>query len=218
MELNPANIERITAAATIPFSAVATYGAVYVWRWRKLQPLKAALWAGMFASLMVACDLAIAVHGFQLEPEVLKLLQSGIEAALVLTAACFAAAAMYDLGGTGTTRRGAPVLLALAGGVLLCVALGSQSVLPVTLYESAAMLFCLVVYALLAVRRQFRGAGWMIAGVGLMILPAVLTATPAITFTLILPFNHSGVFNPVQMPGLICLLIGLRRSFGNLQT
>ena len=76
------------------------------------------------------------------------------------------------------------------------------------------MLFCLAVYLTLAVQGRLAGVGWMIAGVAITIFAAVLQATRAVTFTLVVPFDCNGVFHLVQLPGLLCLLIGVRRGLG----
>jgi hypothetical protein len=41
-------------------------------------------------------------------------------------------------------------------------------------------------------------------------LPLVLTSLAAAVLRLGVTFDHNGVFHPVQLPGLLCLLAGLQ--------
>lgn len=232
MPLNPLTVEQVTALTNIPLGLIAMFATIRLWNWRRLQPLKATIWAGMFGCLMVASDLAIFVHGFELEPETSKLIWHVIKAALALTVACFVAGAVFDRWGADTTWRVAPGLLALSAGFFSYATFASKTFLPFIVYESVAMLFCLAVYLTLvpwervgasamsgpaqcsptgrAGQRRLPGAAWMVAGVGITILAAVLQATRAVTFTLVVPFDHNGVFHLVQLPGLLCLVTGLK--------
>jgi hypothetical protein len=169
----------------------------------------------MFGSLMVACDLGIVAHGFELAPETSKLIWRIINAALALTVTCFAAGAALDGWGTPAARRMLPGLLGLGAAFFFYATFGSETFLPFILYEGAAMLFCLAVYATRAAQTRLAGAAWMTAGVAITMLAAVLQATGAVTFVLVVPFDHNGVFHLVQLPGLLCLLIGLRRGLAN---
>jgi hypothetical protein len=212
MPLNTLTVEQVTAITNIPLGAIATVAAVCLWNWRRSQPLKALLWAGMFASLMVASDLAMYVHGFKLEPATSKLLWHAIKAALGLTVACFAAGAVFDRWGADATRRVAPGLLALSAGFFAYATFVSQTFRPFIVYEGVAMLFCLSVYLTLTVQRRLAGAAWMVAGVGITLLAAALQTMPAVVLRLGATFDHNGVFHLVQLPGLLCLLAGLRIS------
>ncbi len=210
MPLNPSAVEQVTAVTNIPLGFIATVAAACLWNWRRTQPLKAMLWAGMFASLIIASDLAAYVHGFELEPETSKLLWHAIKAALALTVACFAAGAVFDRWGADATRRVAPGLLVASAGFYAYATVVSSSFLPFILYESLAMLFCLSTYVTLTVQRRLPGAGWMVAGVGITLLAAALQTMPTLVFRLGVTFDHNGIFHLVQLPGLICLLVGLR--------
>jgi hypothetical protein len=214
MPLNPVTVEQVTALTNIPLGLIAMFATIRLWNWRPLQPLKATIWAGMFGCLMVASDLAIFVHGFELEPETSKLIWHVIKAALALTVACFVAGAVFDRWGADTTWRVAPGLLALSAGFFSYATFVSKTFLPFIVYESVAMLFCLAVFLSLAVQRRLPGAGWMVAGVAITILAAVLQAMPRVEFQLGVTFDHNGVFHLVQLPGLLCLLRGVLVGLG----
>jgi len=46
------------------------------------------------------------------------------------------------------------------------------------------------------------------------ILAAALGAMPAAAFRLGVTFDHNGVFHLVQLPGLLCLLLGVQIGLG----
>jgi len=213
MQLNSIPTELAIALTNVPLGLVALFGMLWVWCQRALNPLKAAIWAFMFGCLAIGSDLAIFVHGFELEPETSKLLWRVIYAALTLTVACFAAGAVFDRWGTAATWRTVPGLLIVGAAFFYVANFRSHNFLPFIIYETAAMLLSLAVYARLAVKRQLGGAGWMAAGILITIAAAAFQATRIVSFTLVMPFNHNAVYHLVQLPGLLCLIIGLRRSF-----
>lgn len=213
--MQPSSIptELTIALTNISLGLVAVFGAFQVWRRRILNPLKATLWTVMFGSLTIASGFAVVVHGFELEPETSKLLWRVIYAALSLTVTCFAAGAVMDRWGAAVTWRTMPGLLILGAAFFYVANFRSQNFLPFILYETAAMLLSLAVYVRLAVRRQLHGAAWMAAGILITIVAAALQATRVVTFTLVVPFNHNAVYHLVQLPGLLCLITGLRQGF-----
>ncbi len=109
-------------------------------------------------------------------------------------------------------RRLLPFLLVVGAGFFYYANFCASSFLPFIIYEGAAMLFSLAVYATLTARGRLPGAAWIAAGVSFTILAAVLQATRWVTFTIIVPFDHNGVFHLVQLPGLFCLFIGVQKG------
>jgi hypothetical protein len=217
MQTNPNPAEVGTALTNIPLGLVALIAVLWLWRQRALNPLKAWLWAVMFGSLVIASDLAVFVHGFELEPETSKLLWRVIYAALTLTVSGFAAGAVLDRWGPDATRRTVPGLLVLGAAFFYFANFRSYNFLPFIVYETGAMLLALAIYVGLAVRRQLPGAVWMAAGILITLLAAAFQATRVVSFTLVVPFNHNAVFHLVQLPGLLCLLMGLRSSLAGSQ-
>jgi hypothetical protein len=88
----------------------------------------------------------------------------------------------------------------------------SGAFLVFVLYELAAMLFALSVYGYLAAKGTTGGMGLMALGVALSIIAAVIQATRFVSFTLIWPFDHNGVFHLVQLVALVALAAGIRSS------
>lgn len=212
MQLNPSAIEQVTAATNIPLAAAALIAVVFLWRWRSANSLKTRLWIGVFGSLTIAACLGVVVHGLALNSEANELLWHPLNAALALAVACFAAGAVLDQWGTRAARWTLPGWLSLSAGFLLYTTFLAESFLPFVIFEGAVMVFCLGVYTTLAFQGRLAGAAWMLGGVAITILAAVFQATRLGTFTLFVEFNHNGVFHLIQLPGLICLLIGLRQG------
>jgi len=213
MPLNPSAIELATAATNLPLAIVCLTAVSCLFRRRPAHPVRAWLWSGMFGGLAIATGVGIFAHGLALDAAARKLIWHPINAALGLTVACFVAGAVLDRWGPAAAGRTLGVMLLLSVGFFSYVTLWSHSFLPFVLYEGMAMLFCLVVYLTLAGQRLLVGAGWMVAGVGITILAAVLQATP-VTFRLGMTFDHNGIFHLVQLPGLLCLLTGVQKGLG----
>jgi hypothetical protein len=198
----------------LPLVLISLAAVACLWRRRRAHPLRVWLWIGMFGGLAIASAVAVFAHGLALDPAARRLLWYPIRGALGLAVACFTAGAVLDRWGPGATVRALPVLLLLSAGFFGYASLVASSFLPFILYEGLAMLFCLTVYLTLAVQRRLAGAGWMVAGVGITILAAVLQAMPPVVLRLGVTFDHNGVFHLVQLPGLLCLLSGLQIGLG----
>ena len=168
----------------------------------------------MFGGLAVASTVGIFAHGLALDTATRKLLWHAINGALSLTVACFVAGAVLDRWGPGAAVRALPGLLLLSAGFFGYASFIASSFLPFIVYEGAAMLFCFAVYLAITIQRRLAGAEWMVAGVGINILAALLQAMPAATFRLGVTFDHNGVFHLVQLPGLLCLLTGVKKGLG----
>lgn len=214
MQPNPSTVEQVTALTNLPLVLTSLAAVVCLWRRRQAHPLRAWLWIGMFGGLAIASGVGVFAHGLALDTAARKLLWHPIKGALSLAVACFAAGAVLDRLGPGAAGRALPVLLLLSAGFFGYASFVASSFLPFILYEGLAMLFCLTVYLTLTAQRRLAGAGWMVAGVGITILAAVLQAMPAVALRLGATFDHNGVFHLVQLPGLLCLLIGLQIGLG----
>ena len=214
MQLNPSTVERITAVTNLPLVLISLVAVARLWRQRPAHPLRAWLWIGVFGGLALASGAGVLAHGLALDAAAKRLAWHPINAALSLTVACFVAGAVLDRWGRGAAGRALPVLVLLSAGFFGYATFRADSFLPFIVYEGIAMLFCLAVYLTLAVQRHLAGAGWMVAGVGITILAAVLQALPGVTIRLGVTLDHNGVFHLVQLPALLCLLTGVQFGLG----
>jgi hypothetical protein len=214
MQLNPSTLEQVTAITNLPLVLASLAAVACLWRRRQAHPLRAWLWIGVFGGLAIASGVAVFAHGLALDTAARKLLWHPIKGALGLAVAWFAAGAVLDRWGPRAAGRALPALLLLSAGFFGYASFVASTFLPFILYEGLAMLFCLAVYLTLCVQNRLAGAGWMVAGVGITILAAVLQAMPAVVLRLGVTFDHNGVFHLVQLPGLLCLLTGLKIGLG----
>ena len=215
MQLNPSTVEQVTAATNLPLAIVSLAAMTSLYLRRHAHPLRAWLWIGMFGGLAIATGLGVFAHGLALDPAGLKAIWRPINAALGFSVACFTAGAVLDRWAPRTARRALPGLLLVSTGFFGYATFVASSFLPFILYEGLAMLFCLAVYLTLWPQRLLAGAGWMVLGVGMTILAAVLQAMPAMAFRCGVTFDHNGVFHLVQLPGLLCLLTGVQIGLGH---
>ena len=131
---------------------------------------------------------------------------------LGLTVALFVVGAIYDWRGLSAAKRSMPFMIALAVIFFGVTQVISGAFLVFVLYEAVAMLFAFGLYAYLAAKTSSRAMTVMLIGVGLNVVAAAIQATQAVSFTLVWPFDHNGVFHLVQMVALLVLCAGLRMS------
>jgi hypothetical protein len=210
MQLNPSIIEQVTAVTNVPLALISLAAVARLWRRRLTNPIRTCPWIGVFGGLAIGSGVGVFAHGLDLAPTAERLLWHPINGALSLAVACFAAGAVLDRWGPRPAGRALPLLLLSSAAFFGYASFFATSFLPFVLYEGVAMLFSLVIYLTLTIQRSLAGAGWMVAGIGITILAAVLQATPAVVLQIGVTFDHNGVFHLMQLPGLLCLLTGLQ--------
>jgi hypothetical protein len=124
----------------------------------------------------------------------------------------FVVGAVFDLKGENTARALLVPMLVLALGFFTVTQVGSDSFRIFVVYEALAMFGALGIYLLLAQQRRLAGAGTVAAGIFLNIVAAAIQSTGTISVTIIVPFDHNGVFHLVQIVALVVLTRGLARG------
>lgn len=209
MRLTPSPTERTTAATDLILCAQGLLHAADLLRGPG-DPWRGRVWAGAFAGLGVAGALGAVAHGLELGEAPLRRTWRGIYLALGLTVACFAAGAVGDAWGRPAGRRAVPALGAAALGFFALSQRLRGGFLVFIVYEAAALLFALGVYARLAQGGRLAGAHLVAAGT-LVSLIAAAVQTSRLRVTLLgLPLDNNGLFHLVQMAGLPILAAGLR--------
>jgi hypothetical protein len=209
MQLNSSPTELVTAVTNLPLAVAALIAVNRLWQVRLTQPRRAWLWMGMFSGLAIATGVGIFAHGLALETAARKLIWRPINAALGVTVACFVAGAVLDRWSPSAASRTLRWMLLVSTGFLAYATFYAKSFLPFILYETTAMLFCLGVYLSLAGTHRLAGAGWIAAGVAITIVAASLQAT-SMTIQVGVNIDHNGMFHLIQLPGLLCLLFGVK--------
>lgn len=212
MQFNPSPTELTTAATDVAIGVMSIAAIGYLWQFAEYDGWKVALWCWVLGVLAAAALLGAVAHGFSWSTRAWKLLWKPLLLFLGVTVSLFVVGAAYDWGGLTVARRALPVLLALAVVFFAVTQLVSGAFLVFVVYEIVAMLFALGVYGYLSMNGTGAGMGLMAFGVALNIAAAVIQATRTVSFTLIWPFDHNGVFHIVQMVALVVLVAGLRVS------
>jgi hypothetical protein len=212
MQLNPAPTELTTAATDVALGVLAVICAAYLWRLSEYDSWKVGLWCWVFGILAAAALLGAVAHGFVWTTRVWNLLWLPLFLLLGLAVALFVVAAIYDWRGLAAARMSLPIVVLLAVVFYAATRVAADAFWVFVLYEVVAMLFALTVYGYLTASSANSGMGLMTLGVALSIAAAVIQATRAVSFTLILPFDHNGVFHLVQIVGLVVLTAGVRSS------
>jgi hypothetical protein len=212
MQFNPAQTELTTAATDVALGLLALACVVYLLRFSELAGWKVGLWCWVFGLLAAAALLGAVAHGFVWSTTVWNLLWIPLFLLLGLTVALFVVGAIYDWRGFVPARSSLPILVLLALLFFGVTRFAPGAFLIFVLYEVVAMLFALGVYGMLAVTARSGGMGLMAFGIALNIVAAAIQATRTVSFTLLWPFDHNGVFHLVQMVALVVLTAGIKSS------
>ena len=210
MDWNPVVTELTTGATDAVLGLEALIGAALLLRARGTDRFKLRLWLGILALLFVASALGAVAHGLDLGEGLRELLWQPLFLALGLMLGLIAVAAVHDRWGPGASRRALPVALVAALAFYGITLLAGGAFLVFVAYEACAMGLALVVYLQLA-RRGHPGSGLVTAGILVTLVAAIVQQT-SWTVTLLWPFDHNGIFHLIQMPGLLLMVLGVRRS------
>lgn len=199
-----------TTAATDLLIAVLGIIALQLLRSGGPRGLRGQLWRGVIGLLAVTALLGAIAHGLVLSEALFAFTWNATYLGLSLLVAAFLLAAWRDLAGDAPARRGLPVVAIVALCAWGYFLIDPDNFLPFVIYEATAMLLALAGYLWLTRQGTLRGAGWIAASIAVNMVAAAIQASGAVSFTLIWPFDHNGVFHLVQILGLALLVHGLR--------
>ena len=201
--------EQTTAATDLVLALLAV---IAWWILRRDGPegLRGLLWRSVFVLLAITALLGAIAHGVVLTDIAFVNIWRATYLGLSLLVAAFFLAALRDVAGDTAARRGWLVVTLVALAAWMVFLVDPDNFLPFVIYESVAMLLALTGYLWLSWRGTLAGAGWVTAAIGVNIAAAAIQASGTISFTLIWPFDHNGVFHLVQMLGIPLLVQGLR--------
>jgi hypothetical protein len=169
----------------------------------RLQPWKLAFWLFAAAALLGAI-----AHALHVPDAMYRVVWGPIYLCLVLAVACFLIGVVHDVA-PSRLRTLQPTVVGL-GLLCLVVALAFPTAFVIFLaWQGIGLLVAIAVYLTFWVSRSLPGAGWISLGLLISVAAAVIQGTAAVSFTLIWPFDHNGVFHLVQLPGLAAIAYGL---------
>ncbi|PLX98832.1 MAG: hypothetical protein C0623_11305 [Desulfuromonas sp.] len=169
------------------------------------------LWLALLAALAASSFLGAAAHAIRMDKAVNDLLWQPLYFLLGLTLTLLALVAVAGWRGEPAAAGAVKWLLPLPFLVVAVTWLGSGSFIWFVLFEALIMIFCAGVYLSL-VRRRHPGSGWVLAGIMISILAAVVQAAGPYSFKLIWLFDHNGLFHIVQLPGVVCFVVGAHKN------
>jgi hypothetical protein len=212
MTFNPIETELTTAATDAVIAVVALACIVLLRRHRGARPFRVATWVGVFGLLAVASALGAVAHGFDLAESTQTWLWRPLYLSLGLVVALFVVGAVLDFRGADAARRLLWPMLSLGVAFFLLTQFASGAFLVFVIYEGVAMVAALVMYSVLAARRTLPGAATIAAGIVLNLVAAAVQAIDSIQLTIVVTFDHNGVFHLVQIVALVVMLAGLLKG------
>lgn len=203
--------ERTTAATDAVLGLVCVALAALLWSIPTQFEFKRAVWLAVLAVLACGSLLGAIAHGLVLPERTRAMLWKPLYLSLGLTVALVVVGAVLDGWGEPTARRVLPWAIGAALLFFLVTQwLGGAFILFIV-YEGAAVLAALAIYATLALRGGMPGAGAMAAGVALSLIAAVVQVS-RLSATIGVRFDHNGLFHLVQLAGVLLMAAGVRAS------
>ena len=209
MKIHPSRFEQVTALTDVALGFLAGYVAIQVFQFSEF---KSAVWVWAFALLAFSAFVAAFAHGFEMTQKMNDRLWMPINLSLGWTLSLFVVGALIDLSGDAIARTALPAALIVGLLFFVITILSPGSFMTFIAYEAVAMLFSLSVYVFLFFQGTLSGAGFMLAGVFVTILAAVVQAVWKTGKSIVWYFDNNGVFHLIQMIGIVLLLVGLRVS------
>lgn len=200
--------ERITAWTDVALGLLSGY---FAFQLAQVSGFKAQVWAWTFDLLAFSSFLGAIAHGFEMSQKANDRWWMPLNLSLGLALGLFVIGALFDLSGESVARMVLPIMLAVGVGFFLFTLWKPGSFMTFIAYEAVAMLFALGVYGYLLFTGKLAGAGWMVAGISVTILAAVVQATGKAGRGIFWYFDNNGVFHLIQMAGVILLFVGLAK-------
>jgi hypothetical protein len=170
---------------------------------------KALIWTWAFGLLSLASVLGAVAHGITITAGTNFIIWQPINLALGLTIALFVTGVVYDMRGFSLSPGHIPVFLGIGVIFYLITLLVRAGFIIFILYESIAMLFALVSYLILAIKKKLNSFWLMTAGILVTIIAAGIQAAGTIHVKVIWEFDQNGLFHILQVVGLVFLFSGV---------
>ena len=207
--MNPIPTEVTTGATDLILGLLAIACIVRLAGLGQRETFRSRLWIAIFALLTVASMLGAVTHGLDLADGLRNLLWQPLYLSLGLMLGLIAVAAAVDSQGPERGRRWLWPAVGLWLAFYVVTVIANGAFLVFVLYEAVALIYALVVYIRLA-RRSEAGALQLAAGIAVTLIAAVIQQSD-LSFTLVWPFDHNGIFHLVQIPGIVLMADGVRR-------
>ena len=209
MQFHSSPFERMTALTDVFLGILSAFVSIQV---SHFTGFRSDVWSWAFGLLAFSSFLAAAAHGFEMTKKTNERMWMPLNLSLGTVLGLFVIGALFDLSGEVVARSVLPFMLAAGFGFFLVTVIFPGNFMTFIAYEAVAMLFSLGGYIVLTFKGTLPGAGWMLAGVFVTILAAVVQAIGKAGKSIFWHFDNNGVFHLIQMLGIILLLAGLKMS------
>jgi hypothetical protein len=183
----------------------------YLWQTSTGDRWRIGLWCWVLGLLAFASLLGAVAHGFETPDSLRDVLWHLIYLSLGILIALFLVGAILDWRGRTFAQRLVPWSIGL-GVIFFALTTVFNGVFFIfVLYEAVVMVSALVIYSFLAATHRLRGAGVVAVAIFLNLMAAGVQAS-SVSFKLLVPFDHNGVFHLIQMAAIATLGLGLAKQ------
>jgi len=203
--------EQTTAATDLLLGMLSILFSILVIREHSGNRFHRKMWFLFFLFLGLASFLGAIVHGIDLNGEIKHLLWNPLYLFLALSVAFFVLGAIFEICGEKGSRKSLPFMLCAAGCLFLVTVFIPDSFLIFIIYEALGLMTCLGIFLGKVFQTRETAYLFMITGILLTALAAVLQSRADLVLYLIWEFDHNGIFHLVQVPGLILIFLSVRK-------
>jgi len=211
--LNPDPFQQFTAISDFVIFITASFCGAYIKRIGQLKPWKMKTWQAIFYLVAFGALLGGIAHLWQWSPFMQTILWQPIDFSLAVAIAFFVIAVLYDWLGEATARQGCLFILPLSVFIYLLTLLFPDTFIVLTLFEGVSMLFALIIYSVLTLRKTIVAGHWMVLGVAAHIAAVIFQAMSGLRVVCVFHIDHNGFMHLLTLLGVILLTVGLRRDF-----
>lgn len=166
------------------------------------------LWCWVFGLLAISSFLGALVHGVEMPESMRTALWAPLYLSLGILVVLFSVGAVADWRGRVAALRLVPWGLGVSAAFFGLTALLGGKFLVFIVYAAAVLLSALAIYTFLAASHRLKGAA-VVALAILLNLAAAAVQASNISFHLVFPFDHNGLFHLVQIVSTAVLGLGL---------
>lgn len=206
--------EQTTAITDVLLAICSLYVIYSIYRiGKKVDGIKTRIWVGAFGLLFIGALLGSIAHGVKMSPSLNYIIWQPLNFSLGMAIAMFASGVIYDWKGFHLPKI-IFIILIVTGSLFYAITIFiPDSFIVFILYEAVAMMFSLILYIFLWIKKEFPGSSFMALGILVTIIAAIVQAINSIFLTFILEFDHNGLFHIIQIAGLLLLKRGLEIEF-----
>jgi len=201
--------EQTTAVTDALLGLEAVFLVFYLQRFGFMHSARVRYWQVLLLLTATASFIGTIAHGFEMSDATYEALWHPLKLTLGLIVATLVLAAVFDLFGASAAKRAWAWLLVIALGFFGITYVEGVTFLIFIIYEAVGMLFCLIGYSFLGLRRRLPGAGIIAGGIILQLIAAAVQACGPFQIQFIYVFDHNGMFHIIGMVATLIMILGV---------